>query len=30
MDVGANKQIVNGLHTIGIEALIITIAAVIG
>lgn len=30
IDVGGNEAIVNGLHTIGLEALIITLAAVIG
>lgn len=30
MEVGNNPTIINGLHTIGIEALIITLAAVAG
>lgn len=30
IDVGGNKAIMNGLHTLGLEALIITLAAVIG
>lgn len=30
IDVGGNEAIVKGLHTIGLEALIITLAAVIG
>lgn len=30
VDVGLNQDIMNGLHTIGIEALIITFAAVLG
>lgn len=30
VDVGVNQDIMNGLHTIGIEALIITLAAVLG
>lgn len=30
IDVGSNQQIIEGLHTIGLEALIITLAAVIG
>ena len=29
-EVGNNEKIINGLHTIGIEALIITLAGVIG
>ena len=30
VDVGNNKEIINGLHTIGIESLIITIGAILG
>lgn len=30
IDVGGNEAIVNGLHTLGLEALIITLASVIG
>lgn len=30
VDVGNNKKIINGLHTIGIESLIITIGAILG
>lgn len=30
IDVGANPSIINGLHTIGLEALILTAAAVAG
>lgn len=30
IDVGGNQEIINGLHTIGMEALIITLAAVLG
>lgn len=30
IDVGGNEAIVKGLHTLGLEALIITLAAVIG
>ena len=30
IDVGDNKAIMNGLHTLGLEALTITLAAVIG
>lgn len=30
IDVGSNQAIINGLHTIGLEALIISIAAVLG
>ena len=30
IDVGRNESIVRGLHTLGVEALIITVAAVIG
>ncbi len=30
IEVGGNREIINGLHTIGIEALVITIAAVLG
>ncbi len=30
IDVGGNQEIIKGLHTIGIEALFITIAAVLG
>lgn len=30
IDVGGNDIIVKGLHTLGLEALIITLAAVIG
>lgn len=30
IDVGGNQAIINGLHTIGLEALLITLAAVIG
>lgn len=30
IDVGNNKAIINGLHTIGAEALIITVAAILG
>lgn len=30
LDVGGNEAIVSGLHTLGLEALIITLAAVIG
>ena len=29
-EVGNNEKIINGLHTIGIEALIITLAGIIG
>lgn len=30
IDVGGNKTIIEGLHTLGLEALIITLAAVVG
>lgn len=30
IDVGGNESIISGLHTIGLEALIITIAALLG
>jgi len=30
IDVGGNQAIINGLHTIGLEALLITIFAVLG
>lgn len=30
IEVGSNKQIINGLATLGMEAIIITIAAVLG
>ena len=30
IDVGGNQEIINGLHTIGMEAIIITVAAVLG
>mgnify|MGYP001164606225 FL=1 len=30
IEVGGNQEIIEGLHTIGIEALIITVAAVLG
>ena len=30
VEVGGNQEIIKGLHTIGIEALIITVAAVLG
>lgn len=30
IDVGGNQEIINGLHTIGMEAIIITSAAVLG
>ena len=30
IDVGGNREIINGLHTIGLEALVITLAAVLG
>lgn len=30
IDVGGNQEIIDGLHTIGLEAIIITIAAVLG
>ena len=30
IDVGGNQKIINGLHTIGLEALVITLAAVLG
>ncbi|MCD7924307.1 LysO family transporter [Bacteroidaceae bacterium] len=30
IDVGGNQEIINGLHTIGLEAIIITLAAVLG
>lgn len=30
IDVGSNNEIISGLHTIGVEALIITVAAVLG
>ena len=30
IDVGGNETIIKGLHTLGLEALIITLAAVIG
>ena len=29
IDVGGNQEIINGLHTIGLEAIIITLAAVL-
>lgn len=30
LDVGANEAIIKGLHTIGLEAIVITLAAVLG
>lgn len=30
IDVGGNQEIINGLHTIGMEAITITLAAVLG
>lgn len=30
IEVGGNQEIVRGLHTIGVEALVITLAAVLG
>lgn len=30
IDVGGNQKIINGLHTIGMEAIAITLAAVLG
>ena len=30
VDVGGNREIINGLHTIGVDALAITVAAVLG
>lgn len=30
IDVGGNSAIINSLHTLGVEALVITLAAVIG
>lgn len=30
IDVGSNDAIIKGLHTLGLEALIITVAAVVG
>ena len=30
IDVGSNQEIINGLHTIGLEAVILTLAAVLG
>ncbi|EJW91025.1 membrane protein containing DUF340, prokaryotic membrane [gut metagenome] len=30
IDVGGNEKIINGLHTLGLEALIITLAAILG
>lgn len=30
IDVGGNRAIINSLHTLGVEALVITLAAVIG
>lgn len=30
IDVGGNREIINGLHTIGMEAIAITLAAVLG
>lgn len=30
MEVGGNREIINGLHTIGMEAVAITLAAVLG
>lgn len=30
IDVGGNQEIINGLHTIGMEAIVITLAAVLG
>lgn len=30
IDVGGNEEIIKGLHTIGLEAVIITLAAVLG
>ncbi|MDE6800077.1 LysO family transporter [uncultured Bacteroides sp.] len=30
LDVGGNQEIINGLHTIGMEAIVITLAAVLG
>lgn len=30
IDVGGNKAIIKGLHTLGLEAVVITLAAVIG
>lgn len=30
IEVGGNQEIINGLHTIGLEAIVITVAAVLG
>ena len=30
IDVGGNQKIINGLHAIGLEAIVITLAAVLG
>lgn len=30
IEVGGNKDIINGIHTIGVEAFVITLAAVLG
>ena len=30
INVGSNQEIINGLHTIGLEAVILTLAAVLG
>ena len=30
IDVGGNQKIINGLHTIGLEAIVITLAALLG
>ena len=30
IDVGSNEKIINGIHTLGLEALIITVAAILG
>lgn len=30
LDVGGNQEIINGLHTIGMEAIVITLAAMLG
>lgn len=30
IDVGGNREIINGLHTIGMEAILITLAATLG
>ncbi len=29
-DVGGNREIMNGLHTLGLEAFVITLAAIVG